>query len=209
MKNTIKKISKIYSLRTNPYWHIWILAAFLFLLFLFSAKPANAEKGNTWLDLNIAAIHETREYKWWERNDDPFCFENCGEWKSRKFNQQNFGLGLTHELQDSLEVKGGFYYNSFYKMSVYGGLNFKKDIQLGVIDVTPGVTLIGATGYNDTIMDAPFISPILLPNMGIRYDTVKVSVGYVPSRFFARTVGYENPDNYVDVVTIQLQVLLK
>lgn len=101
--------------------------------------------------------------------------------KKTKFNSNNFGLGITTSLNKYLDFKYGGYYNSYYKTSLYTGLNIKMDISVGPFIVAPGLFGGVATGYDNTPVGAGMVQPFVIPNFTVRYKDVGVTIGYIPA----------------------------
>ena len=120
------------------YMKITIIAAAL----AFASLPA---AGDVFLDINGTSKH----------SKDTYIYDGV----THAYNSRNIGLGLTYGLNKYLDLSGGFYDNSYYKLSVYGGLTLKHDLLYGNFRITPGVSLGVATGYSDTPVQAPALRP--------------------------------------------------
>jgi hypothetical protein len=118
-------------------------------------------KANTWLDINLASIHG-RDY--WIDYDGT----------RHPFNETNLGLGISHSLTQYISIGGGFYDNSFNKLTTYWGgeihTSTYRNWQLGVA----GAYL---TGYEDTPMKS---NALVLPTVTYEYKLIRVKVGYLP-----------------------------
>ncbi len=138
------------------------------------------------LDVNLASKHI---------GQSNYCYK--GECKS--INSSNLGLGLTYPTGSFTDIKVGFYNNSYYKTSVYGGVNFKHEYNIGKLNVVPGVIVGMVTGYNGTPENAGIVAPILLLNVAVGTKNTHVIFGYLPSTMFGGNVN---------VITVQLQFRL-
>lgn len=165
-----------------------VLSAVVCLGALLGSPHAQADKGDTWLDLNLTSFH-TEQHYWWE-----------GE--MRRYNNRNLGLGFTHEFADWLEVKGGFFENSYDKTSVYAVVGLDYDLVKSKRWVlAPGVAGGFVTGYDDTPEQADTVAPWGMLSMTIGYaNRWRLNLGYLPSRLF--DVGT------VDLVTVQVGIRL-
>lgn len=175
-------IRETYSIPTNPMWSAWFCIILAFALLL-TSLDVRAQKGDLWLDMNVTSWHSNETYTW--------------KGNTKKYNSDNIGLGLSYEVEDWYEVKVGVYDNSYYKTTVYGGVNVKHDLAASRNwTIAPGLTAGVVTGYNDTPMHAAAIAPILLPNVELGYDQWRAVVGFIPVRAF----GFGN----TDVITVQV-----
>jgi hypothetical protein len=92
-------------------------------------------------------------------------------------NWTNAGIGLQVKLAPNLDVQGGFYYNSWYVMSIYGGLgvNFYESKYF-----RGGIVLGGVTGYGEPTMFDMRVLPVIVPKVSVG-DAVRLNVlGYPP-----------------------------
>lgn len=160
-----------------------------FLLLLALATPllagyeiAKADEGDLWLDVNLASYHTA-------------AHEYCDSNKCDSYNQFNYGLGLTYDIDGTMGVTGGFYQNSYNKTSIYGGMVFKHDFTYGKVAVSPTLLAGFVTGYADTEVKANFLKMMALPAVSVSYDHVRVLVGYLPMK----TLGSAG----TDVLTFQ------
>jgi len=145
---------------------------------LLLSMPVFAEKGELWLDLNVASIHGDKDY------NVQTC-EDC-EPERMDYNWFNPGVGLTYSVFDQLDISGGVYHNSFDKTSWYTHGYAKLPFQLTThmsFDLGPFVGL--ATGYEDTPKDTNGnLYNKLLPYGGLmtslNYDDVRLRVAFIP-----------------------------
>lgn len=154
---------------------------------------------DTFLDVNLASKHFGTIVC------DPHVYD-CAKYP----NQSNLGLGLSTKVSQfddgegvrfAIDVKVGFYNNTFYKNSVYGLVNLRGMDPMKLGSVRPGLVLGLVTGYNDTPQQASTLMPILMPNVAVGLSKkTEVMFGYLPSRMFGGNV---------DVLTVQLQYQIK
>jgi hypothetical protein len=135
------------------------------------ALAATAAPAATYLDVNLTSIHQRQGWK--------------EQGRLVAFNDRNFGVGLTHEVRRSLEVKVGFYQNSFYKTSGYVLANFIYHQRLGAVTVAPafGVGLI--SGYRGTsccdVTDGRSdVEPAVFPNLSLGIAAARLNIGTIP-----------------------------
>lgn len=101
-----------------------------------------------YLDVNLASYHSS---SWYD------------------YNNNNLGLGYSKGLSQNLELITGFYENSFYTQTVYGGVDLHTSDRRGF---RAGISLGIATGY---------ISPFFaLPNITYRVGNIRTKIGYIP-----------------------------
>jgi hypothetical protein len=100
---------------------------------------------------------------------------------NKYYNEENHGFGVTYGYSPYVDVKVGFYENSYYQTSLYGGIVLNKDYYIfNDLVISPGIGLLFATGYNNTPIDAPALAPILLPSITIGNKTLRSTIGYIP-----------------------------
>ena len=146
-----------------------------------------ASANDLWVDINVASYHTSA---------DSYCYQGeCDD-----FNEFNYGLGLSYELNELFEVTGGFFRNSYDKHSNYAGVKAKYDFDLGAgVALTPGLTLGVVTGYDDTEVEASTLQPMALPSVTVSYKRVRATVGYLP-------LTLVSDDSETDVITFQMGV---
>jgi hypothetical protein len=159
---------------------IAVVAATLPILTATTARAM--DKGDWSLDINGASWHSHRRYN---ENGD-----------IRKFNQTNLGVGGSYAWSDHVDLKLGFFDNSYEQNSFYAGAYLHKDFYSGDWAVSPGIALLLVSGYDDTPEDAPTVAPIPLFGVAFGHRALKLNVGYVPF-------------GEVDFATVQLQVVPK
>jgi len=102
------------------------------------------------------------------------------------YNYKNTGLGYSYDYTDFLQIKVGFYKNSFYKTSVYLGGNYHQEN----CNFCLGVFVGGVTGYSNIVsQQAPAATRnlnefqfIVLPSLTIRESKHhSITLGYMPS----------------------------
>ena len=145
--------------------------------------PSLAAGDQEWsLDINLASIHQQSHYRYQGAMHD--------------YNESNPGIGFTYGYSDNIELKFGFFENSYEKHSNYATVSWHKNYQLGDIRIAPGIGAVLVTGYDDTPEDSHKLQPGILPCLTIGYQRVNLAIGLVPS------VKSQN------VATFQLQFLL-
>lgn len=143
-----------------------LVFAFCSLVCLLPGSSLAMQQGEWSLDINGASWHAERRY-----NDDG---------TRRKYNQDNPGLGGSYAWRDWLDIKAGFFENSYYEDSVYAGVYLHKDYYAGNWTVAPGLSLLLVSGYDDTPQDAPAIAPIPVLGVTFGHRALKLNLGLVP-----------------------------
>jgi len=128
----------------------------------------------TWLDINVTSWHSRSDYQW--------------EQQVHEFNHDNFGLGATHELRDWLEVKAGWFENSYEKTSLYGLVALKWELfKNGALSVAPGLALGAVSGYQNTPERTGELAPWGAGMLSVTYrERWRANVGYLPSSIFRK-----------------------
>jgi len=134
---------------------------------LYSSLTFAAEK-DLWLDVNVGSYHSTSEY--------------CEKDKCKKYNQFNYGLGLSYEISKSLELTGGYFRNSFDKNSFYAGTKIKHDFVVNGFTISPGVVISITTGYNNTTVNASRMQLFGMPTISVSYSRFRGVFGILPLR---------------------------
>lgn len=117
------------------------VTTYLSVMLLLAAMFPKAYAGDFWVEANLASYHPSA---------DSYCYEGtCDD-----FNEFNYGLGLSYEMDELVEWTGGFFRNSYDKNSMYAGIKFKHDFQLDGGALTPGITVGAVTGYDNTEVEA-------------------------------------------------------
>lgn len=102
----------------------------------------------------------------------------------KEFNDVNPGLGVTMELSEHREFKGGCYLNSYKRGSCYAGVNVKSNIDVGSVTLVPGISIGAITGYAGTTANLPTIgntiSAVLYPTLAVHYNRYGVVMMYAP-----------------------------
>ena len=121
----------------------------------------------TWMDINVASLHSQDSY--WDDGVE------------KRFNGNNFGWGITRELNGSIAITGGLYLNSYREHSLYFCADISNNAaSIGALSVDLGVKAGVATGY-DTWTDQA-ISPLIVPHITAKIGRAKVTVGVIPGK---------------------------
>jgi hypothetical protein len=145
-----------------------------------------AAEGDLWLDINGLSYHaaDIRQY--------------CKDDLCRPFNKVNKGLGISYGTHDNIELKTGFYENSYHANTVYAGAHLHTKPQRGV---EVGLNLGLASGYHEErLATKSGIVPIGALTLGFQRSGLRTVVSYAP----LRTVF----GGKADVYTIQLGISL-
>lgn len=153
-------------------------AIIVILGLLLSADAFAMKKGGYALDINLASHHSKDTYN-----------------NGTAYNEDNFGLGASYAWEDWLDLKAGFFDNSYNKTSTYVGAFVHKDFRYGELVLSPGVAGFLMTGYDNTPENAPEVAPIPVFGLGVGYSRVKANLGY-------------NPFGKVDVWMLQMSLEL-
>jgi hypothetical protein len=147
-----------------------------------------AEKGDTWLDLNLTSWHSEKEYVW--------------EGETREYNARNFGLGLTRELTTWCDVKAGWFENSYEKTSIYGLVAVKYDLLRSPRWIlAPGVAGGLVSGYQHTPEQTGEVAPWAVAVLTLGWENRwRAHLGYLPSKLFNAGT--------VDLLTVQISFKL-
>lgn len=137
-----------------------IITVFLLLV----AAPAQA--GDLYLDVNGYSWHSKQNYVY--------------RGQAGTYNPHNAGLGVTYGLSQYTEVCAGYYYNSFNRDTLYGGVKIKHDFDLGSVTITPGLNVGVATGYANTPAQSDHYQLVIMPAVRLTYQGVGLTIGYVP-----------------------------
>ncbi len=163
--------------------HITAAAVILFMFVAFGSPEAGAAAGDLRVDLNLASKHTSASQ---------YTYNG----KTKDYNEQNYGLGLSYDIDGTFEATAGFFSNSYAKNSNYAGVKVKHDFWFGRLTVTPGVTFGLVTGYDDTEVDAAKYQPIAVPSVAFEYNNFSTTIGYIPLRLAK--------DASTDVITFQI-----
>ncbi len=132
----------------------------------------------TLLSLNAYAL-ET--YEWSMDINTGSKHSNSSYGKNQYYNEENDGVGLTYGYSQNIDIKVGFFENSYYRTTVYAGAVLNKDFNLfNNIVVSPGIGFMLATGYDNTAADAPIIAPIVHPSISFGHKALRSTIGYIP-----------------------------
>jgi len=140
----------------NPIQLALLIIAGLLLVCL----DARAVQGTTWGEYHVGSNHSAPGYT------DASGYH--------KFNENNTGGGISHEVSNNFEVGAGFFKNSYSNRSVYGGVDFHTS---RTRYVSVGVSLGPITGYKDTPQATRWM---VLPNVVFGNDKIRTKIGYIP-----------------------------
>jgi hypothetical protein len=135
------------------------------------------EEGGLALDINIASAHENSTYG-----------------NNIKYNENNFGLGLSYGHSDNVDIKIGFYNNSYNTTTTYMATTWQKNYHFKNLTISPGIGAFIVTGYDSAPEFAEKYQPGVIPTVTFAYHKIALNVGLVPS------IKSNN------VVTFQLQI---
>lgn len=97
------------------------------------------------------------------------------------YNEENDGFGVSYGYTKNIDLKVGFFENSYFKTSMYAGVVLNKDYYIfNNILISPGLGLMLSTGYDDTPIDAPLIAPIFHPSISFGHKALRSTIGYIP-----------------------------
>ena len=132
-----------------------------------AAGAAGAMDAGDWsLDLNGLSWHSERSFS--------------HEGVRREYNETNRGLGGSYAWNDDLDLKLGFFENSYYEDTVYAGVYWHRDFYWGDWTVAPGVAFLLVTGYDDTPRNAPEVAPLAIPGVALGRRAVRLNLGFMP-----------------------------
>ncbi|MBX2809663.1 MAG: hypothetical protein KTR20_13645, partial [Cellvibrionaceae bacterium] len=116
------------------------------------------------LDINTASKHENSHYG-----------------HNQTYNESNDGIGLSFGYSENIDIKLGYYDNSYHKTSIYTGFVLNKDYYIyNDFVISPGVGLMFATGYDKVVNNAPIIAPMLHPSISFGFRTLRSTIGTIP-----------------------------
>lgn len=151
--------------------------ALILILFVSTAHASNIivnREGAVYLDVSLTSYH----------------FDRSPEYKGVSFrhNEDNFGLGVSYQLNEDIELKLGYFENSHYKTSVYALVNktlWNLNSSNSHWDVRAGLAAGLVSGYEGTKgeneLSFGVAQPMILPNVVIGYKRVQSLIGLVPS----------------------------
>jgi len=151
----------------------------IILLAILASSTLHAGQGDTWINVHLGSNH---------LNLDTYIDEGV----TREFNEQNLGLGISHEFIETLDLRVGFFDNSYHKTSFYlaGSVHtsYKKPIALAL--------QIGmATGYDNTPVGENNVVPFILPTISVNIKSFRGELGYIPwiedTSIVTFTMGYK------------------
>ena len=134
-------------------------------------------RADTWLNVHLLSKHVNA--------DQPY-----------DYNENNYGLGIIHEWQPSLDVRVGAFKNSFDHTSAYAGIGWHTSYNKPVSMILQAGM---STGYKDTpVGGESALIGYVLPTVSFNTKRVRVEVGYIP-----KAVG---GDIKSDVITVSIPV---
>lgn len=136
----------------------------IFILIFCTVTPAQA--GDLYLDVNGYSWHSNNTYIY--------------RGQPGKYNGKNSGLGFTYGINKHVEAFAGYYYNSYNRDTVYGGVKIKHDIAIGDATITPGINIGAATGYDKTPAQSEHYQLVIMPAVRVAYRGVGLTLGYLP-----------------------------
>lgn len=124
------------------------------------------DRGDWSLDINGLSWHSERRYS--------------DNGQTLKYNQTNLGLGGSYAWSDDLDLKLGYFENSYREDSLYAGVYWHRDFHFGDWTVAPGIALLLISGYEDTPENAPVVAPLAIPGVSFGHRAAKLNLGFVP-----------------------------
>jgi len=121
---------------------------------------------DTRVDVHVASEH-----------GGPTYFDPSGT--EQRYNETNFGIGITQSIVPGMSWKVGAYNNSFNNVSVYGALSLHTSRSRLV---SGGIDIGAATGYKDTTSAITHaISILAIPYIALNFGRVSMNIGYAPA----------------------------
>lgn len=143
--------------------------------------------GDVWLDLNLGSKHFG--------GSDGYCYQGtCGS-----LNQNNPGIGMSYEYTDNVELKAGYYENSYFKTTAYLAVTASANYRSHGFSLSPGLTVGVVTGYDETRVMADQVQPVAMASLKLQYREVRAILTYLPMR---QVVGVGN-----DMVAMQVGIM--
>ena len=141
------------------------------LFFILAIIASDSFANDWWLDVHLASYHFNRDgyYQDGEQHD---------------WNEKNFGLGVTYQYHENVQLMGGFFDNSYHTHSNYAAINFHANYNIKSLIIKPGVLIGGVTGYEDTPMNenswVRTVTPMAGPNLSIGTKKLLLNIGLIP-----------------------------
>lgn len=102
---------------------------------------------------------------------------------SSEFEEDNYGIGVTHYYKDRWGISAGGFNNSYDDTSLYLGLVYIYNLCFSsTLSCAIGAVGGVATGYGDHVSGAGEVRPIFLPEFKLGYQRY-----FIKSRFFPET----------------------
>lgn len=101
---------------------------------------------------------------------------------SKEYNNNNFGIGYEHTLNNGFGGQIAVYNNSYDDISTLIGMHYQKEL---LPNITAGISMSYATGYD---------GPRLIPLVSMQYKCIRITTTYPLSKLA----------NKVSITNIQL-----
>lgn len=135
-----------------------------FFILLLSLPAFSLEEGKWALDISLTSIHQDNSY------DD-----------GQKYNENNFGLGASYGYSDSIDLKLGYFDNSYNRTTTYLAAVWQKDFHYKALRISPGIGAFLLTGYDGAPENAEKFQPGAMPSLSLGYKNVALNIGLFPS----------------------------
>lgn len=176
---------------------------YIFVLLCMLSTSVLAETGDFFLEINQTSWHSEKGYMSSECSDYNIKGQCQHAYqKNKEYNSDNHGLGLSYTMLPYLDIKAGFYDNSFYVRSNYVGVNVHHDFHFKErVVIVPGLAVGLVTGYKPTQMSSVQIGSamlMVLPNVDVGTKNLRVNFGLIPTKL----VNHDKPN----VITLQIRL---
>lgn len=101
---------------------------------------------------------------------------------SSDFEEDNYGIGITHYFKDRWGISAGGFNNSYDDTSIYLALTYTYDFCSGITTCAIGLIAGGVTGYDDNVSGAGEVRPVVIPEFKLGHKRY-----FIKSRFFPDT----------------------
>ena len=99
---------------------------------------------------------------------------------SSEFEEDNYGIGITHYFKDRWGVSAGGFNNSYDDTSLYLALTYTYELCSGNITCAIGVIAGGVTGYEGNVSGAGEVRPIVVPEFKLGYRRYFMKSRFLP-----------------------------